>query len=103
MKAWRFIFSGGSMAAAIQTFGARLIILAMNLATGILTANLLGAAGRGEQGAMALWPAVLTPILIIGLPASLVYNSRQSERFAPDFFYGAVGIALILGTTGGII
>jgi O-antigen/teichoic acid export membrane protein len=103
MKAWRFIFSGGSMAAAVQTFGARLIILAMNLATGILTANLLGAAGRGEQGAMALWPAVLTPILIIGLPASLVYNSRQSERFAPDFFYGAVGIALIFGTAGGII
>lgn len=53
MKAWRFMFSGGTVAAAVQTFGARLIILAMNLATGILTANLLGAEGRGEQGP---WP-----------------------------------------------
>jgi len=103
MKAWRFIFSGGSVAAAVQTFGARLIILAMNLATGILTANLLGAEGRGEQGAMALWPTVLMPILVIGLPMSLIYNSRRSKRFAADFFYGAIGIALVLGTAGGIV
>ncbi len=54
MKAWRFIFSGGSVAAAIQTFGARLIILAMNLATGILTANLLGAEGGESRGP---WPS----------------------------------------------
>jgi O-antigen/teichoic acid export membrane protein len=103
MKAWRFMFSGGTAAAAIQTFGARLIILAMNLATGILTANLLGAEGRGEQGAMALWPTVLMPILVVGLPMSLVYNSRRSKRFAADFFYGAIGIALVLGTAGGIV
>ena len=85
MKAWRFMFSGGTVAAAVQTFGARLIILAMNLATGILTANLLGAEGRGEQGAMAIWPSVLMPILIVGLPMSLVYNSGKSKRFAADY------------------
>jgi O-antigen/teichoic acid export membrane protein len=102
MKAWRFMFSGGTVAAAIQTFGARLIILAMNLATGILTANLLGAEGRGEQGAMAIWPSVLLPILIVGLPMSLVYNSGKSRRFAADYFYGSIGIALVLGSVGGI-
>ena len=101
MRALRFIFGGGSTAAAIQTFGARVIILGMNLLTGIVTANLLGPAGRGEQGAMALWPAVLMPILAIGLPMSLVYNWRKTERFGPDFFWSAIGVSLIIGIVGG--
>lgn len=101
MKALRFIFGRGSTAAAVQTFGARVIILGMNLLTGIVTANLLGPEGRGEQGAMALWPSVLMPILAIGLPMSLVYNWRKSERFGPDFFYAAIAVSLAVGILGG--
>ncbi|EWY37784.1 hypothetical protein N825_09390 [Skermanella stibiiresistens SB22] len=101
MKALRFIFGGGSVAAAIQTFGARVIILGMNLLTGIVTANLLGPEGRGAQGAMALWPAVLMPILAIGLPMSLTYNWRKSERFGPEFFYAAIAVSVVVGTVGG--
>lgn len=88
-----------STAAAVQTLLARVLILAVNLATGIITARTLGATGRGEQAAMILWSMFLANTVTLGLPSAVIYNfkahpQRKSELFAA---------ALLLGTGLGFI
>ncbi|MBW4468478.1 MAG: oligosaccharide flippase family protein [Pegethrix bostrychoides GSE-TBD4-15B] len=88
-----------STAAAVQTLLARVLILAVNLATGIITARTLGATGRGEQAAMILWSMFLANTVTLGLPSAVIYNfkahpQRKSELFAA---------ALLLGTGLGFV
>jgi hypothetical protein len=54
-----------SVAAVAQSIGARLFMVAINAATGILTARALQPAGRGELAAMILWPVFLASALTL--------------------------------------
>lgn len=82
-------------AATIQTFIVKVLILAINLGTGVITARLLGAEGRGELAAMLLWPQFLAYTLTLGLPKSILYNLKKFPEQKSKLF--AAGILMSIG------
>lgn len=66
--------------AVVQSIGSKVIILALQAGTGILTARALGPAGRGELAAMILWPLFMASATTLGVPSSLIYHLRKHLR-----------------------
>ena len=89
----------GSVAAVAQSVGAKLFIIVLNAATGILSARALQPAGRGELAAMILWPTFLSSALTFGLPSALTFRLKST----PEKQSALLGTALVLGVlTGGV-
>ena len=63
--------------AVVQSIGSKSTILALQAGTGILTARMLGPAGRGELAAMILWPLFVASVTTLGVPSSLIYHFRN--------------------------
>jgi O-antigen/teichoic acid export membrane protein len=62
------------------TFGANLVLAAMNAVTGIVLARLLLPAGRGELQAVQTWGFVLGTVAVLGVDQSVVYYvSRRRD------------------------
>jgi O-antigen/teichoic acid export membrane protein len=91
--------SPGSVAAVVQSVGAKFFIIAINAATGILTARALQPAGRGELAAMILWPVFLASALTFGLPCAITFRLRSNPEQASRL----VGTALVLAALTGIL
>lgn len=70
--------------------------LAINTATGILTARALRPDGRGELAAMILWPIFLSGAFTLGLPNSLLYTLRIKRLPEAILVSTAMLIALLL-------
>ena len=85
--------------AVIQTLLANAFILGLNLGTGILTARLLGPAGRGALAAIILWPQFLSFLLALGLPSALLYNLKRR----PEESDTLVGAASVIGAVMGVV
>jgi O-antigen/teichoic acid export membrane protein len=79
--------------AMFRSVGTQVLIVMMNLATGIITARLLGAEGRGVYVAITLWPPLLAMLATAGLNSAVVFRLRRNPG-APDAVAGA---ALLLG------
>lgn len=103
----------GAVHATLTTTMVNLLVLAINLGTGLLTARFLGPEGRGELAAMILWPQFLASLLTLGLPQAATFHLvRQPEQRAgitavllvASLLLGAVvalaGIAVIPAWTG---
>ncbi len=91
-------------AAVFQTLAAQCLIMGVNVATGTITARILGPAGRGEQAAMALWPQFFAYTLSLGLPSALLYTLKRyptdrSRSFSAAVVLG-IGISIVSGTVG---
>lgn len=86
-------------AATVQTLLARLFIIIINIATGVITARTLGPEGRGEQAAMILWPQFLAYVMTLGLPSALLYNFKRHPEEESELF----SAALVLGTALGLV
>ncbi len=80
----------------IQTFATQVFVLLLNMATGIVTARLLGAAGRGEFTAITIWPQLLATIGAIGLPSAIVYQVRRNPAAVDAVIGAAVTVGLVL-------
>ena len=78
----------------VRSVGTQVLIVMMNLATGIITARLLGAEGRGVYVAITLWPPLLAMLATAGLNSAVVFRMRRNPG-APDAVAGA---ALLLGS-----
>jgi O-antigen/teichoic acid export membrane protein len=83
----------------LHTLAANVLIQAINAGTGILTARVLLAQGRGELAAIILWPQFLAYMLTLGTPVSLVYQIKRH----PDERGALIGAALVLGLIMGLI
>ncbi|HEX9002882.1 MAG TPA: polysaccharide biosynthesis protein, partial [Blastocatellia bacterium] len=68
------------LSAVLQSLVVKLLVVAINTATGIITARMLRPDGRGELAAMILWPVFLANALTLGVPSSLVYNLRREPE-----------------------
>lgn len=103
----RWVLEGRTATSAtMQTFVAKLLILATNLGTGIITARALGPAGRGEQAAILMWGQFLAFAMTLGLPPALLYNLKrypdeESELFSASLLLGTV--MSLLATIVGIV
>src|SRR5581483_411828 len=78
--------------AVAQSVAAKILIIVVNAATGILTARALQPSGRGELAAMILWPVFLASVLTLGVPSALTFQIRSNSDKSSQL----VGAALVL-------
>lgn len=94
----QWVMSGKSgIAATLQTVMARMLTLAANIGTGIITSRLLEPQGRGEYNAISLWPQFLAFTLTLGLPPALRYNFKRYPEKQAELFSAAVLMSVVLG------
>lgn len=100
----RWVLQGrGATAATLQTALARVLILAINMGTGIITARSLGPQGRGEQAAIILWPQLLAYLMTLGLPAALRYNLKRYPEEKSELFSATLLLSVALGILAALI
>jgi O-antigen/teichoic acid export membrane protein len=92
-----------SAAAVAQSVGAKLLIVVINAATGILCARVLQPAGRGELAAMILWPMFLAGVLTFGIPSALTFRLRSSPEDNSRLLGAGLLCAFLLGSAGALI
>lgn len=86
-------------AAVLQSLVIKLLVIAINTATGIITARMLRPEGRGELAALILWPVFLANAMTLGVPSSLVYNLRREPQRESQFLSAALVLGVLLGIT----
>jgi O-antigen/teichoic acid export membrane protein len=89
-----------TVVAVAQSIGARLLMVAINAATGILTARALQPAGRGELAAMILWPVFLASALTLGVPSALTFQLRNNPEKRSQLLGAALLLAALVGLVG---
>ena len=89
---------GGQGGTVAGVMALRTLALGVNVLTGLLTAALLGPAGRGEQAALIIAPTLLGAMSTLGLHASLIYSIKRDPEHTGDYF----GTSLLLGLGAGI-
>mgnify|MGYP002777204152 CR=1 FL=1 len=100
----RWVLKGKSgTAATLQTLMARLFIIAINVATGVITARSLGANGRGELAAMTLWPQFLAYTLTLGLPSAVIYNFKRYPEAESSLFSATLLLSSGLGVVASLV
>jgi O-antigen/teichoic acid export membrane protein len=78
----------------MQTILSQGAIVALNMMSGIVTARLLGAEGRGIFTAVTAWPQLLAYASFLGLPSAFVFFLRK----APAERRKILTAAMLLGT-----
>jgi len=79
----RLLRPQGGMFAMLHAMATQAIGLALNLATGIMSARLLGPTGRGEFAAVILWLQLPSLLAIAGIQNAIVYQTgRRPEQAA---------------------
>ncbi|MED4601679.1 oligosaccharide flippase family protein [Paenibacillus validus] len=95
-----------SLSNTIRTTAISMVIVLLNLGTGIICARYLGPEGRGEQSAMMLWPSLLGQLVTLGLHSSVIYNMKKFSSEKGGFFNAACLMNLLIGllvTGAGIV
>ncbi|MNO37734.1 colanic acid exporter [compost metagenome] len=95
----RFTKSKGNSSAAMKTMIVSVLVLLINMLTGVLTARYLGPTGRGEQTAMMNWSQFLAFSMSFGIPSALIYNAKKNPEDAGVLYR----MSLLLGIGFGIV
>jgi O-antigen/teichoic acid export membrane protein len=83
--------------AVVHALASRILLLCVNVTTGIIVARTLGPEGRGTVAAIFLWMFVIPRLLTLGVPAALRYQVRRRTFEAAELFSSALIISAILG------
>jgi O-antigen/teichoic acid export membrane protein len=83
-----------SASAVAQSVAAKLLIIAFNAATGILTARTLAPAGRGDLATLILWPIFLGSAITLGVPSALTYQLRRDPKNQSSLLTAALLLGL---------
>jgi O-antigen/teichoic acid export membrane protein len=83
--------------ATILTFGFSILVLVINMLTGILTARYLGPFGRGEQTAMVIWSQFLAFSMAFGIPSALIFNIKKFAGNAPQLYITSLRMGVAFG------
>src|SRR5215472_17745251 len=106
MSARRNIFgllrSGSGFAAIVQTGVATVLVLGINVVTGIVSARVLGAQGRGELSALLLCPQFLSFLFTLGLPASTIIRIKGSPANAAGLMGAALALSVAMGLSAAV-
>ena len=84
-------------AAAILVIGLRSLALAVTILTGLVSAALLGASGRGVLAALLTAPAFLSGMCSMGLHAAVIYRMKEKPADAQRYFGTALLLAIAFG------
>lgn len=80
----------GLLVNTIKTMAFSIAILLVNMATGMITARLLGPEGRGMQTAMILWPQFLALAATFGIHTALLYHMKKSPKEESALYYSSL-------------
>ncbi len=86
--------------AAILVIGLRVMALGVNILTGLVSAALLGASGRGVLAALLTGPAFLAGVCCFGLHAALIYRMREQPEEAGRFLGTSFMLTMVFGAFG---
>jgi O-antigen/teichoic acid export membrane protein len=84
--------------AFVQSAGAKLLVIGLNAATGILSARALAPVGRGELSAMILWCTFLASVFSFGLPSAFTYCLRRYPEKLSELSGAALVLSLVVST-----
>ncbi|MBJ7354222.1 MAG: oligosaccharide flippase family protein [Thermoleophilaceae bacterium] len=96
----KYVSNGGLFHSSAQTVVAMGLTLALSLASGILTARLLGPSGRGELAAIVTVSQTIGWIVSIGCFQAVVHHSAKHRDSASDVVATWIAIALPAGIVG---
>ena len=88
---------------SFQTLAMRMLVIALNVSTGIISARSLGPEGRGELTALIIWPIVLSNLLTMGLPSAVTYNVRRFVELRSQLLMAALGMGTCLGLLASLV
>ena len=98
-----FLTLTSGLVATFQTILTSVAIMAINLATGILTARYLGPSGRGEQAAMAVWPQLFAFCFSLGMGQTIIYKVKHDPSRASELVVSALIVSAVAGTVAGLV
>jgi len=87
----------GLFGQTLKTMVFSMAILVINMATGMVTARLLGPEGRGLQTAMILWPQFLAFASTFGIHAALLYHMKKNPEREANLYYASLWLSLCAG------
>jgi O-antigen/teichoic acid export membrane protein len=82
-------------ARVMETMAITVMILCLNIATGVFTARWLGPAARGEQAAIQFWILPVVMLFSFGLPTSSIYVLR-SRREQDATVYTSIFLLIVI-------
>lgn len=84
---------------SVRTLMASMLVLGLNMLTGMLTANFLGPDGRGDHAAIILWPQFLAFVLTMGIHSAVLYNIKKYPDDAGSLYLSS----LLLSCAAGVL
>jgi len=95
---WQRATNRGSFASQVgMTMLTNIVIAALGIVTGLLSARLLGPQGRGELAAIQLWPMFIVALGMLGMPEAVVYFASRSPERAGRYL--TTSVVLIIGAS----
>jgi O-antigen/teichoic acid export membrane protein len=77
----KFLLARDPGSAAIQSVVLQLLTVCANLVTGVVTARLLGAEGRGVYAAATSWPTMLGAVAVAGIVDAILMQIRRKPQW----------------------
>lgn len=92
------IFQGkGLINETIKTMVFSMAIIFINMATGMITARMLGPEGRGVLAAVILWPQFLSFATTFGVHSALLYHVKKTPEDEGSLYYGSLLLTVFTG------
>jgi O-antigen/teichoic acid export membrane protein len=82
---------------ALGVYGAQNLMTLIGVGTGVITARMLGPAGRGQFGLLMMFPTVITTFVKLGIPQANVYCICRKGATPSDVASNSFWLALALG------
>lgn len=80
------------------TLGANIAIAICGVLTGVLSARLLGPAGRGELAAIQSWALLFASLSMLGLEKAVTYYGSRRPEALGTYIASALGLIVLLGS-----
>lgn len=87
----------------VETIASAVLIVVVNIATGVITARLLGPVGRGELASILLGLQVVSMLAIVGLPTSAIYHIKKHPEHKSPIVGGSFALASALGLFSSVV
>jgi O-antigen/teichoic acid export membrane protein len=99
----KLLVGNGIVATIFRTSFTNIAVLLLTTITSIITARMLGVVGRGELAAILFWPSLLSSLINLGLPTSLIYNIKRNADYTFEFIKASMMVLLPISVVTGVI